>query len=179
MGATPSATATASTGTESRRTDTLPRTTTFTRDGANSSPPGNVTSAGRRCAPFARPIVTAAPRARSRYSASLRWYGFGRPSIIAGSNSRSRSSFIDRAADSAARSAARCARPLPASALPRENSTDAPSINANSAPSATISAWPRSGSVRFASAAVILAAAEATGTGVKCQRVTVTKGEPE
>ena len=83
--------------------------------------------------------------------------------------------FIDRAADSAARSAARCARPLPASALPSENSTDAPSISTNSAPSATISAWPRSDPVCFAFAALILSAAEATRTGVRRQHVAVTE----
>ena len=93
-------------------------------------PPSRATARARRRPETSRRPAAGVRRSRGRSrpprrapapgtAALLRWYGFGRPSIVAGSNRRSRSSFIDRAADSAARSAARCARPLPARALPK------------------------------------------------------------
>ena len=64
--------------------------------------------------------------------------GFGSPfGRVGGASSRGRSSRIDRAADMAARSAARCARPFPVIAPAIATSASAATISANAPPSAS------------------------------------------
>ena len=74
-----------------------------------------------------------------------RWAGFGRPlGSVGGESSRGRSSRIERAAEIAARSAARCTLPLPVTAPAIATRASAPASSTKAPPSARISAWPDS-----------------------------------
>ena len=73
------------------------------------------------------------------------WAGFGSPlGSVGGESRRGRSSRIERAAEIAARSAARCTLPLPVTAPAIATSASAPASSAKAPPSARISAWPDS-----------------------------------
>ena len=86
----------------------------------------------------------AAVRARSRNSSLVRWRGFGAPSgSLSAASSLGVSSRMLRTADIAARSAARCTRPLPVAAPPIAASARAARIRMSPAPRRAGSACPR------------------------------------
>ena len=93
--------------------------------------------------PLARSAAAAAERARSRYSGSDRCAGFARPEgSRAGRNSRSWSSRIERAAETAARSAARWSRAPLVAALPSNARKRPAKTTASVSPSTSGRAWP-------------------------------------
>ena len=137
--------ASASARIRTRRAPRSPRrrsTATRTRTGAKVSAVGKRTAAPR--APFARATRAAAARPNARYASFARCRGFGRPSIIAGSNSRGYAASIARAPP---------ARPGPPPAAPHRASRararphptpTPPSSTASSPPTSSTATWPRS-----------------------------------
>ena len=107
---------TATTGRARRpRASSSPSTVALARTGAKETRvrEGDPQAAGPT--PFARAAARAATRARARgRQACSMWAGLGRPfGSVGGESRRGRSSRIERAAEIAARSAARCTRALP------------------------------------------------------------------
>ena len=73
------------------------------------------------------------------------WAGFGSPSgRVGGESRRGRSSRIERTAEIAARSAARCTLPFPVTAPAIATSARAPASSASAPPRARINACPDS-----------------------------------
>lgn len=121
-----------------RPPSTFERTETLVRTGANEAASGNLTTTVSGEAPLRTAILTAVSLARARYWNLLMWAGFGAPfGKVGGASNRGRSFFIERAADSAERSAVVCALALPVIApaiatratVPRTSTKIDPRIN--------------------------------------------------